>query len=1032
MNASPAPAQSPSQSRQGWWWLGAAVALTALKLWFTRGQSVFAIGAAAHDDRLFLQLGEYLTQGRWLGPYDQTTLAKGPFYPLWIAAMALLHVPLFFSQQLLYATSCAALVRACAPLWTRPAAACAFYALLLWNPITYDASSLGRVLRQHVYSPLAFFIFAGLIALYFLRRESLRRQLPWAALLGFSAAAFWLTREESVWILPSVLLLATAVLIGAGAEERGRRWRSLASLGVALACAVAPLLVVSALNYRHYGWFGTVEFRAPEFNDAYGAMVRVKVGPDLPRVPVTRAAREAMYAVSPTFAQLAPHLEGAVGRGWATASTEITGKPADELEIGGGWMMWALRDATAAAGHHRSAGDAMKFYRAMADEINAAANDGRLPAGPPRSGFVPVWREGQIADVVKTLGRFAHYVVSFESFNARAPRSEGSEDLLGLFRAMTHERLSPSAEGETPAALRPGPLDHWRVGALNTIGGVLRAALHPLFWTMQLVAAVCLALRLRMLSWSFPLTLAAAAWGAGTAYLLIQAIVHVTSFPVMVISSFASAYPLALLFIGATAWEVAILAPAWFAHRRARLAAPRRVSTGPEWFGSTDSDAERTPANAFPPAVARWLPWVMTVLALAPLGLWRARWQELFWFGDDFMHVNQIAEMGFWHWLWEPFAENIVPVFKLAWGGALFAFGGSYFAVLALMALTHAFNTWCLGRVLTRAGLPWLAVALTQLVFAVSVVNLETLGWSVQWSAILATTFLLLGLLWQQTHRDDTGRWSLRTHAPLWLAAAASACCFSRGVLTGGVLALAVLTPLLEARHRSQWARRALLAALALAPAVAVVALIMRTSGNHVQMTGHWLEAARWAAGFFLVNPGYHLLGYADLNTSAVATLSAVKLGVLAGGFYFAHGRLRQFLLLLLAYDLGNAVLLGVGRYHTGFGAVVNTRYYYGSLLAVLPFAGICVARGLEFLAAAAPTRARLRHALAAVLLLGLLAFSLAQWPRALEPFAQSRGTELRRVMFDPALAAPTEMVPALDFMPVERAKALVRAYDLH
>ena len=70
--------------RRNRFWLAAALTLTALKLWLTRGQGLFAIGGAGHDDRLFLQLAEHLVRGEWLGlnawtsnaRYDEITVFK--------------------------------------------------------------------------------------------------------------------------------------------------------------------------------------------------------------------------------------------------------------------------------------------------------------------------------------------------------------------------------------------------------------------------------------------------------------------------------------------------------------------------------------------------------------------------------------------------------------------------------------------------------------------------------------------------------------------------------------------------------------------------------------------------------------------------------------------------------------------------------------------------------------------------------------------------------------------------------------------
>ena len=256
----------PRASISGWLW--GAVALTAAKLWLTSGQTLFAIGPAIHDDRLFVELAGHLVRGEWLGPYNQYTLAKGPMFPLFIAAMFWLGLPLMLAQQLLYAGACAAVTRALAP-WVRPAAAqFSLYALLLCNPMSYEAGNLSRLMRQNLYTPLGLLVIAGLVWLFARRRESWRRQAVPAALAGLALGGFWLTREESVWLLPAVGLLLVGLAASLGRELR-ERWRPLsASVALLTLAALLPFLIICSLNQRHYGWFGTVEFQSREFKAA--------------------------------------------------------------------------------------------------------------------------------------------------------------------------------------------------------------------------------------------------------------------------------------------------------------------------------------------------------------------------------------------------------------------------------------------------------------------------------------------------------------------------------------------------------------------------------------------------------------------------------------------------------------------------------------------------------------------------------------------------------------------------------------------
>jgi len=539
-------------------WVAIALLLTIAKLWLARGAGVYAIGGAAANDRLFVELAHHLVHGNWLGPYNELTLAQGPFYPLFIAAAFGLGVPLFFAQQVFYAAACAWFARALRPAIASAGARCAIYALLLWNPMTFAAAALGRVLAQHVAGPLALMIFAGLAALYLRRDQPARRQAAWAVLLGLAAGGFYLTRDGGGWIAPAVLLLAAAGLHGAWKISRAALQRSASLLGLAVVVAALPVLLVCRANQRNYGWFGTSEARSAEFNDAYATMQRIRVGPELPDVPVSRAAREAMAAASPKFAELQKQF-AAGDQGWAGSTEFLTRTAVAPDEIGGGVMPGALRGAAARAGYHHDAGQARYFYKHLARELDAAIDAGRLPAGP-RSG---PWIGAAAANAVS----FGDQVFSFSRFSARPPPSTGTPDELNLFRDMTGERLSPPT----------GELDV--VGAaeyLQNVAKVDRAqaigkGLRPLLLILGILAHGVVLARLvqvaRSRQWTFPLTLAASAWSAVAAAVLILAVTEATAYPVRSIVAFAPLYPLALVFVAAALWDGVA---AWY---------PRRVET---------------------------------------------------------------------------------------------------------------------------------------------------------------------------------------------------------------------------------------------------------------------------------------------------------------------------------------------------------------------------------------------------------------------------------------------------------------------
>lgn len=542
------------------WWLLAGLALVAFKLWLAASQTICAVGAAGHDDRLYLILAQSLLRGDWLGPYSHMTLIKGPMYSLWIAGVFLTGVPLFTAQHLLYAAAAALLVSALRPALPSRWLGLLLFAVLLFNPVTTDTLIHSRVLRQHVYQSFTLGTVAGLIALCLRARAPLRQLMPWSALAGASLGAFWLTREEGVWLTPLLVLLWGWLLWTLWREApRDLLRRSLLMLSPLLIFA-AMVLTVCTLNLRYYGVFATVEFKAAPFEDAYGALARVTPRQWRASIPVPRETRERIYAVSPAFAELRPWLEGPIGDGWSVPGEQWLGLPHNQREIAAGWFMWALRDATAAAGHAHSGREAMAFYRKIADEVNAACDQGRLAAGPRRSGFVPVWHHEYLAPMCRSFLRGCGLFFSFNDIKVTPTPSSGPPANLLVYTDLTRGRLTPM-----PDEPHLPPQQSW----LDRVRLPLLASLVKRYQSVAPFAAILAGfvwlvasfheLRRRRISIWFVLNLGLL--GSIGVMMLINALIDATAFPSIATGAFTACYPLYIIFLF-TAWLQWLARPA--------------------------------------------------------------------------------------------------------------------------------------------------------------------------------------------------------------------------------------------------------------------------------------------------------------------------------------------------------------------------------------------------------------------------------------------------------------------------------------
>jgi hypothetical protein len=414
------------------WFLALIAVFALLKLWLVSDLSIVAIGAAGHDDRLFLNLAVNLLRGEWLGPYNVLTLAKGPFYSMWIAFLFVAGFPLLIAQQVLYILATLFFVITVRPLFRRLLPLAVLYVVVLFNPMTYTWHCL-RVVREGIYPALSIFLLAGAIAIMLRVDDRRARYLSISIATGFLLSAFWLTREEGLWIVPSLLILIIWTLVKSIKQKN--TLRRLIACSLPLLVLILSLGIVATLNLYYYGIFTIVEFKARPFLDAYGALCRIKPVHWIPDVPVPRETRIRLYRLSPAFAELEPFLEGDIGRGWVRKYND---------EIPGGWFMWALRDTVAAAGYATTGAKAMSFYQQMAEQINGACDEGRIDCFARRSSMAPPWRAEYNRPFFQTFISGMYSAATYQDFSAGPGQSQGHDKLHVLFRDLTRSPVYPS------------------------------------------------------------------------------------------------------------------------------------------------------------------------------------------------------------------------------------------------------------------------------------------------------------------------------------------------------------------------------------------------------------------------------------------------------------------------------------------------------------------------------------------------------------------------------------------------------------
>jgi hypothetical protein len=421
------------------------VVLLGLRFLLTAGLPIYLVSQASHDDKLYLEQGSSIAAGSWLGPYDDRTLLKGPMFSLFLAGLQKAGLSYQPACQLLHAAVCLLLLVALGPLVPNRALRWGIFLAVLFHPLSFGVQSMARLVRDGLYITLTLAVAACLLGWAARVRRDKGRAWPWALGAGLALGSLWITREEGPWILPLVgaVLLAAVWKPGPGQALKARLKRVSASLAAAFMGWTVVLAPVILVNKARYGFQGVVEYQSRELLSAYGALAAVRTEPFLPRIVISRAGRRQAYEVSPAFRELAPYLEGRIGRKWADISAGIY--PDAGGEILGGWFIHALREAVAAAGHAGTAREALAFYDRIGREIRAAGRLGGLPlASAPRS-MNPSWHRSYAPSLFKAWWKGWVVLCGLKDEEPLLPPSRGSGS--DLAKAWSQTRTRPTGSG---------------------------------------------------------------------------------------------------------------------------------------------------------------------------------------------------------------------------------------------------------------------------------------------------------------------------------------------------------------------------------------------------------------------------------------------------------------------------------------------------------------------------------------------------------------------------------------------------------
>lgn len=373
---------------------GILILLIIFRLWMITGiPKVYYY--APHDDLYFAKIAHSIIHGQWLGAYGYMTLLKAPFFAFFLIASFLTGLPLFFNETLFYIFGCIVLIIAISPLIENKWWKLMLFSFILFSPLSLPNYWILRVYREFVYFSLTLYVVSFSIGLFLRLKEKKLILFRWAIGLGISMGAFMITREEGVWIYP---MLFSLLLVGGYSIFKGKfddKWQRSGILLFPILLWYIPILVVSMINYSHYGFWGISEQLDPEFNRVLNSLDSIKVINEKwhPTIQISQNALEQAYVVSPSFSLLKEEIENIIPSWNIHDDVAMSSKPGWYLdqygtggsEVGKGFFLWLIRDAVYIEGYFDDGLYPEEVFSQIADELESACDNGELDCSSSRS-----------------------------------------------------------------------------------------------------------------------------------------------------------------------------------------------------------------------------------------------------------------------------------------------------------------------------------------------------------------------------------------------------------------------------------------------------------------------------------------------------------------------------------------------------------------------------------------------------------------------------------------------------------------------
>lgn len=343
------------------------ITLSILRIVMSYNSPISIYTSEKYDDRLLYEYSNSLSNGDWLGQYNQLTLVKGITFSVFQALCNKLMIPYQIGLGILNIISgvliCLALKPKISKKWLYLT-----YVCLIFSPINLTTTVAQRNYRNAIIPASVLMVFAGYIGMFLRKNQRLKTLLLWSIISGIALVFFWFVKEDSIWVVPFIGTISLLTFIWLIINEKENRLIKSFILLVPAIILIIVTLLICFMNYKYYGVFTTSDKSNSEFGKMMSNLFMIEDENNIKNNPawVTKNMLEKAYSVSPTFATLKPTME------MCPAWTETNG------ETNGDLIIWKIRYVMELHGYYQSATIAKEFCEKVNNELEIAFENNSL------------------------------------------------------------------------------------------------------------------------------------------------------------------------------------------------------------------------------------------------------------------------------------------------------------------------------------------------------------------------------------------------------------------------------------------------------------------------------------------------------------------------------------------------------------------------------------------------------------------------------------------------------------------------------